>query len=144
MKILKSVLAVLFVICGFTTSNAQDQYKFLATEFSVKERISGDKWTEWSKFQPANITVVLDAKKERVIVYSQEVQIYAILKFEEVIDNENDLIYPFTCTDDDGRRFTVSFITRKKQGNRKQLYLNQKDFIIVYNLKNYPENTVKK
>ena len=54
-------------------------------------------------------------------------------------ENENDLVYPFTCRDDDGVPFTLSIITRKNQNNRKQLYINHKDFIVVYNIVNYME-----
>jgi hypothetical protein len=58
---------------------------------------------------------------------------------EEKEENDTDLIYPFTCKDDDGVPFTLSIITRKSQNNRKQLYLNHKNFIVVYNIVNYSE-----
>ena len=41
-----------------------------------------------------------------------------------------------TCKDNDGVECNLSIITRKKQGNRKQLYINYGDQIIVYNIFN--------
>ena len=61
-------------------------------------------------------------------------------KFDKKIENDDDLIFPFSCNDIDNEPFTISFITRKKQDNRKQLYINQKDVILVYNIVNFPEN----
>lgn len=118
------------------------QYKFLATGFSVMEKKPDGEWGKWSDLQPAKITVVLDTSKDRIIIYSQEIQVYAILNYEKEIETEDDLVYPFSCTDDDGMPFTVSIITRKKQGNRKQMYINQKNVTIVYNIINYPDKNI--
>jgi hypothetical protein len=59
------------------------------------------------------------------------------LNYENEEENDKDIIYPFTCKNDDGVPFTISIITRKNQNNRKQLYINQKDVILVYNIINY-------
>ena len=79
----------------------------------------------------------MDLDKKRIVVYSKEIQFYNIEKFEEKIENDDDLIFPFSCIDIDGESFTISFITRKKQEYRKQLYINQKDVILVYNIVNF-------
>ncbi|WP_223845620.1 hypothetical protein [Flavobacterium selenitireducens] len=118
-------------------------FKFLTTGFSVMEREANGKWGKWSDLKPASIVVTLDTKKGRILVYSQEIQLYDILNYEKIEETESDLIYPFTCTDDDGRPFTISFITRKKQGNRKQLYINQQDVIVMYNIENFPDKNIK-
>ena len=119
-------------------SNAQT-YKFLTTGFSVMEKNAKGDWGKWSDLQDTSIVITLDTDKNRIIVYSQEIQLYDIVNYEEKEENDNDLIYSFACKDDDGAPFTISIITRKKQDNRKQLYINQKNFIVVYNIVNYPE-----
>jgi len=118
-------------------------FKFLTTGFSVMEKEPNGKWGKWSELKPTSIVVTLDTKKGRILIYSQEVQLYDILNYEKIEENESDIIYPFTCTDDDGRPFTISFITRKKQGNRKQLYVNQQDVVIMYNIENFPDKNIK-
>ena len=80
--------------------------------------------------------MTLDTNKNRIIIYSQEIQLYEIVNYEEKQDNENDEIFPFSCRNDDGEPFLISIITRKKQGNRKQLYINHKDAIIAYTIIN--------
>lgn len=133
---LKTLIFISFLIFGIQQSKAQT-YKFLTTGFSVKEKDSKGSWSKWSDLQPTSIIVTLDTDKARIVIYSQEIQLFDILKYEETEENENDLTYNFTCTDNDGMPFTISIITRKKQDNRKQLYITQKDVIVVYNIVNY-------
>jgi len=112
-------------------------YKFMATGFSVMERNEKGEWGKWSDLKDTSLIISLDTDKNRFVLYSQEIQLYEILSYEDSEENENDLIYPFTCRDDEGVPFTLSIITRKNQNNRKQLYINHKNFIVVYNIVNY-------
>jgi hypothetical protein len=135
MSTFKKIVFVFLIAIGTQQSHAQI-YKFITTGFSVMEKdIKGD-WGKWSDLQPASIVVSLDTNKGRILIYSQEIQLFDILKYEDTVENNDDLIYSFTCTDDDGMPFTISIITRKKQDNRKQLYITQKDVIVVYNIEN--------
>ncbi|RZJ69646.1 hypothetical protein [Flavobacterium sp.] len=148
-------VALFFVVLfGCFSAKAQDLntkrkedvgkvFKFLSTGFSVMEKDEKGNWGKWSALKPSNIVISLDTKKGRIVVYSQEVQLYDIISYEQIQETENDIVYPFTCTDDDGMPFTVSLIERKKQGSRKQLYINQKNVVIVYNIENFPDKNIK-
>lgn len=130
----------IFLITAFLliASSSQAQvFKFITSSFSVSERSGKGVWTKWSKPQDASIVISVDPKKNRIVIYSQEVQLYTIMNYEPTIENEKSIINGFICSGEDGQRFTISIITRKDQGNRKQLYLNEKDVMIVYNMRNY-------
>lgn len=142
-KYLKSVLFVLFFVVSAQQVNAQT-YKFVAKSFSVLEKNNRGKWGEWSDLQNTSLVITLDTSKNRIIVYSQEIQLYEILEYGDQIESETDLIFPFTCTDDDGQPFSISIITRKNQGNRKQMYINHPKAIVVYNIENLPDSLNKK
>lgn len=135
---MKYLLSFLFVAI-FSLAGRSQTYKFLSTGFSVMERNDKGDWGKWTDLQDTSLVIALDTSKNRIVIYSQEIQLYDIVNYEEMEENENDLIYPFTCKDDDGVPFTISIITRKKQNNRKQLYINHKNFIVVYNIVNYIE-----
>lgn len=130
---LKTLLFILFFSMGIQDSHSQ-VYKFKTTGFSVLEKDNKGNWGKWSDLENVNIIITLDTNKNRIIVYSQEIQFYEILSYQQKEETENDLIYPFSCKDIDNQEFTISIITRKNQGNRKQLYINQKNVIIVYNI----------
>ncbi|SCY88886.1 hypothetical protein [Flavobacterium caeni] len=134
-------LAVLLI--AFALQSQAQTYKFMTTGFSVMEKDANGNWGKWSDLQPASIVVTLDTNKNRIVVYSQEIQLYNIVNYEDEEENENDLIYTFSCADENGMPFTISIITRKKQDNRKQLYINQKDVIVVYNIVNFIDKDEK-
>jgi hypothetical protein len=131
------VLVFLFSMMLFSSTIQSQEYKFLTTGFSVMERDQKGEWSKWSDLKEASIVITLDTNKNRIVVYSQEIQLYSIIKYQPEEENETDIINAFSCSDDDGHPFTISIITRKNQGNRKQLYINQKDFIVVYNIVNH-------
>jgi hypothetical protein len=137
MKI-KYLVFTIFFLFIIQIGSAQT-YKFITTGFSVMEKNQKGKWGKWSDMEKAKIIISLDTNKNRIIVYSQEVQLYNILEYSEKIENEDDIIYNFICEDNDKLPFTISIITRKKQENRKQLYINQDNVIVVYNIENFLE-----
>jgi hypothetical protein len=141
MKLIKKIVLFLFLSIGIQQTFSQT-YKFEATGFSVMEKNAQGAWGSWSELQLVNIIITLDTDKNRIIVYSKEIQLYEIQNYEQKQDSETDEIYPFVCKDIDGEPFTISIIIRKNQDNRKQLYINQKSVIIVYNIVNFPDKEI--
>ena len=126
-------ISLLFLGIGIQQSYSQT-YKFRTSGFSVLEKNEKGKWGKWSDLSLVNIMVSLDTDKNRLVVYSRNIQLYNILVYQPESESENDLVYSFTCKDNDGIDCTVSIITRKKQENRKQLYITYSDHVIVYNI----------
>lgn len=129
---------ILFLLAAGLQASAQ-VYRFKTTGFSVMEKNEKGKWGEWSKLQPTELIITLDTNKNRIIVYSQEIQLYKIVTYQPEEENDTDLVYAFDCVNEEGMPFTISIITRKKQGNRKQMYINQKSVILMYNIENYKD-----
>ncbi|MEN2412824.1 hypothetical protein [Flavobacterium mesophilum] len=133
MNFIRISIIVLFFVFGL--QNAQSQsYHFKTSGFSVLEKNERGKWGEWSNLDLVNLSVVLDTNKHRIVVYSQEIQLFNILDYIEREENDTDITYSFMCKDNDGKECKLSIITRKKQDFRKQLYINYDDHIIVYNI----------
>ena len=126
-------IGLLFLGLGIQQSYSQT-YRFKTSGFSVLEKNDKGKWGKWSDLSLVNILVTLDTNKNRILVYSQNIQLYEILSYQPESESESDLVYSFTCKDNDGIDCTVSIITRKKQENRKQLYITYNDHVIVYNI----------
>lgn len=131
----KIYIVLLFLVMGLQHSFGQN-YKFKTSGFSVLEKTEKGKWGKWSDLDLVNILVTLDTDKNRIVVYSQIIQLFEIIVYQPIEENDTDIVYSFTCKDNEGVDCTVSIITRKKQGNRKQLYINYEDRIIVYNIFN--------
>jgi hypothetical protein len=135
MNKLKLFLVVLFVAFGMQQGHSQT-YKFKTSGVSVLEKNSKAKWGKWSELNLVNLLVTLDTNKNRFVVYSQIIQLFEIVDYVPVQENDTDIVYSFACRDNNGLDCTISIITRKKQENRKQLYITYDDHIILYNIFN--------
>ncbi len=133
---IKIIIVLMFLGMGLHQSYSQT-YKFKTSGFSVMEKDGKGKWGKWSDLDLVNILVKLDTDKSRIIVYSEIIQLFEILEYQPLEENETDSVYAFTCKDNNGDDCTLSIITRKKQDNRKQLYINYDNRIIVYNISNF-------
>ena len=133
MNSIRPYILLLFLTFGLQQIQSQS-YHFKTSGFSVLEKNESGKWGEWSNLDLVNLSVVLDTNKHRIVVYSQEIQLYNILDYIEREENDTDIVYSFICKDNDGKECKLSIITRKKQDYRKQLYINYDDHIIVYNI----------
>lgn len=131
----KLYIILLFLGLGLQQSYSQS-YKFKTSGFSVLEKNEKGKWGKWSDLDLVNILVSLDTNKDRIIIYSQAIQLFEIIDYQPTEENDTDIVYSFTCKDNLGEDCTLSIITRKKQDNRKQLYVNYQNRIIVYNIFN--------
>ncbi|WP_317045024.1 hypothetical protein [Flavobacterium segetis] len=134
---IKQYILVLFLIAGLQSAFGQT-YKFKTSGFSVLEKNEKGKWGKWSDLSLVNILVTLDTNKSRIVVYSQIIQLFEIVTYQPIEENDSDIVYSFTCIDNEGLNCTVSIVTRKKQDNRKQLYINYGNRIINYNIFNMP------
>ena len=131
---LKFLYIVLFFLgIGIQQSYSQT-YRFRTSGYSVLEKNERGKWGKWSDLSLVNITVTLDTNKNRILIYSRNIHLYDIQTYQPESESESDLVYSFLCKDNDGVDCTLSIITRKKQDNRKQLYITYPDHVIVYNI----------
>lgn len=133
---IKFFIALLFLLMILNSAYSQT-YKFKTSGFSVLEKTQRGSWGKWSDLQLVNILVSLDTDKNRIAVYSEAIQLFEIVDYIPLEENETDSTYSFTCKNNNGEDCTLSIITRKKQENRKQLYINYDDRIIVYNISNF-------
>lgn len=136
MNKLKTGFTVLFLFWGLSYGFGQT-YKFKTTGLSVSVKETNGKFGNWSELKPVSIVVNLDTKKNRIVIYSEAIQLFDIVEYLPDKENETDLVYSFVCKDNNGEDCNLSFITRKKQNNRKQLYVKYEDRVLVYNIINF-------
>ena len=105
-------------------------------KLSVLEKKENGKWGNWSDLDLVNLVVSLDTNKNRIVIYSERIQLFEIVEYQDRQENDTDIVYSFTCKDNEGVDCTLSIITRKNQENRKQLYINYGNRIILYNVFN--------
>ncbi|SEA04748.1 hypothetical protein SAMN05443667_101738 [Flavobacterium gillisiae] len=132
---IKLYIVLLFLGIGLQQTYSQN-YKFKTSGVSVLEKNERGKWGKWSDLQLVNVVVSLDTNKSRIVIYSEVIQLFEIVEYQPTEENDTDVVYSFSCKDNNGDDCTLSIITRKHQDNRKQLYINYGNRIIVYNIFN--------
>jgi hypothetical protein len=133
----KIKIITLLIFLGLSLHQSYGQtYKFSTSGLSVMQKDQKGNWGNWSDLNLVNILVKLDTDRNRIIIYSEAIQAFEIVDYIPLEESETDSVYSFTCKDNNGENCTLSIITRKKQDNRKQLYINYEDRIILYNIFN--------
>lgn len=126
----KIILTAFLISC----SGFSQKIIFETTGFTVLEKNKKGEWKDWSDFTESKMIIKLDGDNHRVVVYSEVIQLFSIVKYNDPVSNETDNIVSLNCIDNEGVDCNVSVFTRKKQGNRMQLYITYEDLIIAYNI----------
>jgi hypothetical protein len=133
MKIAKFIIP-LFLIFFSVPDIAAQTYRFKADSFSLIEKNANGKWGNWTDFNQSPVVISLDGTKDRIVVNSQEIQIYTILAYGEKVVEKGKETIPMKCADNSGGLCTILIVTKKNEDNRKQIYINYDDVKIVYNV----------
>ena len=62
-------------------------YQFKTVNYSVSQKNAKGEWSKWSKTLPTELLINLDRDKHRFVVYSEIIQLYSILKYEDKVEN---------------------------------------------------------
>lgn len=135
MKSLRFLVLFVVVCLGFQKTSAQ-VYRFKTSSLSVMDKNEKGAWNKWSDFKKAEIVITLDGKKDRFVVNSKDIQLYKIESYLEKVSTDSDDTVGFNCTDNDGAKCIILIVTRKKENNRMQFYINYTDLKMVYNIYN--------
>ncbi|WP_281226355.1 hypothetical protein [Flavobacterium aquiphilum] len=125
---------ILFLLFFGVNQGFSQVYKFKTTGLSVSTKDKNEKFSDWTEVKSVNMVVNLDTNKNRIVIYSEVIQLFEIVDYLPTEENTSDLVYPFVCKDNGGENCTLSFITRKKQDNRMQLYVKYMDRVLAYNI----------
>jgi hypothetical protein len=141
MKSLKYI--VLFLFFASVTTYAQ-KYNFKTSGYMVSQKDNKGNWSDWSKLQKSEMTVLLDMESHRIVVYSEVLQLFSIMKYGNQETIGDDDVVKFNCVDNNGVECVLAIYTRKKQGGRNQLYITYEDMIIAYNMTVLEDKPAKK
>lgn len=132
MKFLKNICLVFLLFIGLNA--AAQTYRFETSAVSMSIKNSKGKWSPYSDFKDAKIVVTLDTNKDRIVVYSEAVQLYTILGYNDPQSNEEGSVDTFQCVNGDGEKCVLTIRTIKGS-DVKQLYIYEDSRVLIYNMK---------
>ena len=131
MKILKYLLLILFLASASTYAQ---KYRFKTSSFMVSNKDKKGNWGEWSKPEKSKMIVLLDMESHRIVVYSEVIQLFTILGYDDPKTNDEGSLDTFHCVDNDGEKCILTIRTDNKS-KQKQLYIREDSRVLVYNMK---------
>ena len=124
---MKKIIFIFVFLLGINNLYAQDCMWLKAYELAIK--FDGS----WSDWEDVNIEVKVDLDRDRITIYSAEVQIYRILEQIEAPHDSSGEQIAFKVIDQDGDIGRFRF--RVQNNGTKQLYVDFNDVSWVYNVK---------
>ena len=132
MKFIKNISLVLLLFIGISAS--AQTYRFETTGLSMSIKNSKGKWSPYSDFKDVKIVVTLDTNKDRIVVYSEVIQLYTILGYDDPKTNDEGSVDTFQCVNNDGEKCVLTIRTIKGT-DVKQLYIYEDSRVLIYNMK---------
>lgn len=130
----KFIYLTAILLLMFSSVTFGQVYKLKTTSFTSMFKINEYKWSEWSDWEETSVLITIDLTKERVTIYSKEIQEYDIIEYEEVTyDKEGDKTVPFICVNKDGLKCRVRLIRLYSKDETTQLYVDFSDVKWAYN-----------
>jgi hypothetical protein len=107
-------------------------YYYRTTEFAIKYKTSYG-WGNWSDWQKSNIKMKIDLDDDMIVIYSEKLQVYSVLKSMG------------TYTDESGGKQTKFYVVdqdedlgyirlRIERNGNAQVYIDFEDVMWVYNV----------
>lgn len=134
---MKKLLILLVLSIGLTSSNVAfcQVLKLKTKSFSYKQKVNDYRWSDWSKWKPTSVLVIINFDKERITIYSKETQVYDIAEYEgKTTDSDGDDTYSFFCVNEAGLTCRIRFLKLNSQNGKNQLYVDFSDLKWVYNI----------
>ena len=131
MRFLKYLLFLLFLT---SFSSYAQQFRFKTTSLTVLEKDKKNVWGKWKKKKKTAMMVTLDYEKNKIVIYSREIQHYKIVEYLDKEVTKVDEINAYLCKNQYGESVKIAFMTRIDQGNKPQLYVYFKDFVFCYDI----------
>ena len=121
------ILGILMLFLFSITSFAQ-VINFRATSFAIKE--IGYQWSDWNR---CNILITFNLKTDKVVIYSNSIQVYKVLtQGQNFIDESGGEQVKYRVIDQDDDLGSMRL--RVERNGNSQIYIDFADVSWVYNV----------
>jgi hypothetical protein len=121
------ILGIVMALC-FTVPSFSQIIKFKATSVAFKE--VGYRWSDWQK---CNILITFNLGTDKVVIYSQSIQVYKVLtQGQEFVDESGGQQVKYDVIDQDDDLGDLRL--RVERNGNSQIYIDFADVSWVYNV----------
>lgn len=125
---------VALLFCAFSATGFSQVYRYKAVSFSIMEKNAKNQWSNWKAFEPFTSVITLDGKKDRIVIGTQDIQLFKIVNYGKKVSNKNTDTIVLNCLDNDNGNVSIVIVTHKNEDDRMQFYVIYDDVKYVYNV----------
>jgi len=134
-KTIKLICLTVITLLTFSTVSFGQVYKLKSTAYTYMYKINDYSWSGWDEWKETTVLITIDLNKQRITIYSQEMQVYDVAENEgEHYDSDGDETLSLYCVDKNGITCRIRLVKLISQGGRNQLYVDYSDMKWVYNV----------
>ena len=124
------ILLMLFLV---STSNANSREVCYYSNFTSYKRLVDNSWTDWTDWREYYVEIVFDIDSSTITIYDADIEkVYKIHPIYEKSEDCNSIIIKYKVVESENNCLYIRF--RNQYNGVKQLYLDYKDLVYVYNL----------
>lgn len=130
---MKKYLLMFLMLFTLTSAYAQNVMWYKTSSVAVRYVNEYGNWTNWTDWQSCIVDVKLDVANDKIIIYSNETQIYKVLEQDSVPYDNSGTQVAFKVIDQD---YDIGRVRLRVENNGNcQIYVDFNDISWVYNVK---------
>ena len=129
---MKKIVLILGLLLSFSIMYSQE-IEYYSNFTSYKRLIEKDKWTDWTDWREYYVEIVFNTDSNTITIYDENTEkIYKIHPIYEKSEDSNSITIKYKVVESENNCLYIRF--RNQHDGVKQLYLDYKDLVYVYNL----------
>ena len=114
-------------------SNIQAQKICYYSNFTSYKRLVNNTWTDWTDWREYYVEIILDTDSNTITIYDADIEkVYKIHPIYEKLEDCNSITIKYKVVESENNCLYIRF--RNQYDGIKQLYLDYKDLVYIYNL----------
>ena len=129
---MKKIVLILRLLLSFSIMYSQE-IEYYSNFTSYKRLVEKDKWTDWTDWREYYIEIVFNTDSNTITIYDTDIEkVYKIHPIYEKSEDSNSTTIKYKVVESKNNCLYIRF--RNQHDGVKQLYLDYKDLVYVYNL----------
>lgn len=129
---MKKILALLMILLVFTSNTVPREVCYYSSFTSYKKLINNT-WIDWTDWREYYVEIVFDTNSNTITIYDTDIEkVYKIHPIYEKSEDSNSITIKYKVVEAKDNCLYIRF--RNQYDGVKQLYLDYKDLVYVYNL----------
>lgn len=129
---MKKVLTLLMLLL-VSTSNANPREACYYSNFTSYKMWINNSWTDWTDWREYYVEIVFDTDSNTITIYDENIEkVYKIHPIYEKSEDYGSITIKYKVVESENNCLYIRF--RNQYDGVKQLYLDYKDLVYVYNL----------